>query len=591
MGVFIQSRRSSIFTKIVVTFLGLLTPLFAMIFFMNESGSSMVKEEILKSMDAKVEWYVNFIEADFDRVLKLIQANVNDDNLLKLSTSSMIMTPVERTFAINALKSKLDLIKTSSSFVQNVSAFIPELNRTVTSNDNSIRSFDEEQYKALSVTTNRYESPYLMWNKRLFISVPYPDPAVSGGHKPIFLLTVEVSEPALRSTLKQFTTNGEYAVFSGNKLLWSIEGGEGELRVNELVNGLRASKIKLKRQSIELSGAQYLVVSKSSERLDTTLSVLMPEKQIFGSLERYRWWLLFLMLASGCIVIFFAFSLYRIILKPLRTLIRSFNRVEQGNLKLVVKYPLKDEFGFLYERFNVMVKELDVLVHEVYEHKYRSQLAELRQLQSQINPHFLYNSFFILHRMANLKDNDSIIRFTKYLGDYFQFITRDGLYEVPLSLEVKHARTYIDIQGFRFAGRIRTEFGELPEQLMNTIVPRMILQPIIENVYNHGLDNKVRDGLLKVNFLQTMDELIISIEDNGDEMNESKLQSLRLLLLTPEQAVESTGLINVHRRLQIKYGDMWGLRLSIGKGGGLRVELKLPIRKELNEDASLVDSG
>jgi two-component system sensor histidine kinase YesM len=601
-----QSPRSSIFMKIVLTFLGVLAPLYALNLYMNESGQETVRTEIVQSMNTKVELYVNLIESDIQRVIQLIETYVNDDNLIKLSTSAAIMSNIDRTDAILALKDKLNLVKTSSSFVYNVTAFIPELDRSVTSNDDAITSLDEAQFKALSETTNRYEAPFLMWKDRLFISVPYPDPATSGGRKPVFLLTVEISKPALRSAMRQFTNNGEMAVLSGNRLRYFITNDNGsdeaELAVSKLVaspsseqesgQGLIPPDRQLQR-SITINGERHLVIAKSSSMLDSTLSIFMPEEEIFGSLSHYRIWMFWLTLSSVMIIIFFALSIYRIIQRPLHTLIRSFNKVEQGNLNLVVQYPLKDEFGFLFDRFNAMVKELNVLVHEVYEHKYRVRLAELRQLQAQINPHFLYNSFFILHRMAKLHDNDNIIRFTKYLGDYFQFITRDGMDEMALEMEVKYARTYTDIQAFRFGSRIHTEFGELPAGTEQLFVPRLILQPLIENAYNHGLENKLKDGWIRVSFELQRDTLVIAVEDNGDELDESKLHSLRMRLLSAEESAESTGLINVHRRVQIKYGQGSGLTLSMGKGGGLRAELRLLLNREENGNANvpIVDRG
>ncbi|MBD2868958.1 sensor histidine kinase [Paenibacillus arenilitoris] len=572
MKSFMQSPRRSIFGKIVMTFLGLLIPLCSLNLFMNESGADAVRSEIVNSMNTKVELYMNLIESDVERIVKLIQAYVNDEDLMKLSTSASIMTDIEKTQSILALKSKLDLFEESSRFVHQVNAFIPLLNRSVTSNDNSITAFDQAQFEALCVTTNRYEAPFLQWNGRLFISVPSSDPVVLEGKEPLFLLTVELSERELRNALRQFTTNGEQAVLAGNHLPWSISSGS-------------------ESSDSDAGSEKFLVVGKSSSRLDSTLSIYMPENRIFGSLKRYRYWLILLTSLSVAVIIFFAFSIYRIIQRPLRTLVRSLNKVEQGNFNFVLTYPLKDEFGFLYRRFNAMVKELNVLVHEVYEQKYRVRLAELRQLQSQINPHFLYNSFFILHRMAKLHDNENIERFTKFLGEYFQFITRDGVHETTLETEAKYARTYMDIQSFRFANRIHGEFGELPEEIRNLQVPRLILQPLIENAYNHGLENKKKDGWIRVSFRADGGMLLVAVEDNGEELNEEKLQSLCIRLYVPEEASESTGLINVHRRLRIKYGQAGGVSLSLGESGGLRAELRIPLGREEDEHVPAAHCG
>jgi len=595
MKVITRSPRGSIFMKIVLTFLVLLIPLYTLNLYMNEAGQVKVRREIVGSMNAKVELYVNLIETDIQRVVKLTEAYVNDLDLMKLSTTVEVMSDIERTAAILSLKSKLNLVKSSNSFVHNVTAYIPGLNRSVTSNDDAIVDFDEESFRALAVVTNRYESPCLVWKDRLFISVPYPDPPASGNKDPVFLITVEISKPALRDMLEQFTNNGELAVLSGNRLDWSVETDAGSPEIDAALASKKSKALSGGESDNRLSalGVDYLLIEKSSPKLDTTLSIVLPEEAVFGPLESYRRWMLLLTGASVVIIVFFALSIYRIIQRPMRTLLRSFNKVEQGNLNLVVHYPLKDEFGHLFERFNTMVKRLNVLVHEVYENRYRVRLAELRHLQSQINPHFLYNSFFILHRMANLRDHDNIVRFTKYLGDYFQFITRDGIDELPLEKEVKHARTYTEIQAFRFGSRIRSEFGDLPAGLEGVTVPRLILQPLIENAYHYGLENKMSDGVIRIGFSVEGLELSLTVEDNGDELDDRKLQELRGMLLDSKDRTESTGLINVHRRLRIKYGQGSGLQLNRGAGGGLKAELRIPLRRERedSEHVQIADRG
>src|SRR5690606_13977204 len=98
------------------------------------------------------------------------------------------------------------------------------------------------------------------------------------------------------------------------------------------------------------------------------------------------------------------------------------------------------------------------LIHQVYEQQLRAQSSELKQLQSQINPHFLYNTYFILYRLAKLNDNESIARFSHYLGDYFQYITRNASEDIPLEMEFKHAMTYAEIENIRFNNRIQVHF-------------------------------------------------------------------------------------------------------------------------------------
>ncbi|MDG0791347.1 sensor histidine kinase [Cohnella ginsengisoli] len=325
----------------------------------------------------------------------------------------------------------------------------------------------------------------------------------------------------------------------------------------------------------KVGGERYMAVRQDSRLFGISLAMLVPEHDVNPALRTHKRWLAVLSAASVLVVLAFAYSLYRMLHRPLLSLLTSFRRMEQGALEQNVVYRRRDEFGYLYEQFNAMSKRLNVLVHEVYEQQYRLQLSELRHLQSQINPHFLYNTYFILYRMAELEEHENVMRLTRHLGDYFQYITRDGSDEVELAREAAHARTYADIQSMRFGSRIAVRFDDTPPDIERMPVPRLLLQPIIENAYKYALEPRMRDGRLHVAFLSDASAVTIAVDDNGEALTEDDLARLQARLGSPETA-ESTGMINVHRRLQIKYGPDAGLRLQRSVLGGLRVEIVLP---------------
>lgn len=594
VALFILKRLASlsILPKLVLTFLVTLTPLYIISWKMNETGSSHVQKEITDSLVSRSSLYMNMLEFDLDSVIRQLQEYVNDDDLLKLTSASEVMTEIEKMQSQLRLKSKLDLLKRSSKFVENAIAFIPEMHRTVSANANAIGSFDEEQFGALTKSTNRFESPFLLWKDRIFISIPYPDPAISSNRKPVFLLAVEISRRELGMVLQEFTNEGGQTALVGNKQPFIITAGQGQVD-EALIDDFQKAGTEPREakgmRTVTWNDEPYLVVANHSSRLDMSLLMYVPESKVNASLQVYRFWFYVLSAMSVFLVLLFSYSIYLIIHQPLKRLVRSFRRIEQGQFNLEVSYPLADEFGYLYGQFNGMVKRLDVLVHEVYEQRYLARLAELRHLQSQINPHFLYNSYFILYRMAQQRDHDNVIYFTKHLGEYFQYITRDGSDEVPLASEIHHARTYAEIQSIRFAERIIVEFDEVPEELSSFPVPRLIVQPIIENAYNHGLENKRKGGLITVSFQSKQGAIEIAITDNGGNMDEEKLRELQASLLDKGPSTEHTGLLNVHRRIIIKYGG-GGLALGIGEERGLSVTISIP-RETGNMHESLAHSG
>ncbi|NOU62825.1 HAMP domain-containing protein [Paenibacillus sp. LMG 31461] len=572
--------RLRLLPKLILTFLLVLSPLYFIGLKMNVSGSGIVRNEISNSLSSRVDLYMEILESDFSRTVGLLQQYVNDDDLLKLSTSASFMTDIERMDSILRLKSRLDLLKSSSNFIANVIAYIPDIDRSITSNEIDITNFNRVEFEALRQANNRFQTPFIVWQDRLFISISYPDPSIN--KSPRFVMAVEISRQALETTLSRFTNEGGGAVLTGKNSLWTVSGAvdvqQGKKFLQQVEN--ERKQITSEIGNVKIDNMTFMVAQKDSETLNATLLMFVPTQSLLLPLQTYRMWLIILSLSAVAIMFAFSFSIYRMIHRPLRILVAAFRKLEQGDFEISLKAPFQDEFGFLYERFNATVRQLGVLVHEVYEQQYRAQSAELRHLQSQINPHFLYNTYFILYRMAKLHDNENLIHLTKHLGEYFQYITRDGSDKAPFDKEAQHAKSYMEIQSIRFRQRIKAVFEPIPQEVSNILVPRLILQPIIENAYNYALEQKAKDGLLIVNSVVQDGRLLVVVEDNGDQITPESLKKLQMLLSNGELVAESTGLVNVHRRLRIQYGPEGGIQLDIGSLGGLKVTIIIPLERE-----------
>lgn len=569
----------SIYQKLVMMFLLILFPLYALSLAMNSQGSRTVEEQIHGSMQSQLHYYTSQLKSEFSHIIWLLQEHVNDADLLKLSMNVAVMNDIEVLQTMLRLINRLQLLSNTSDYIHYANVHIPLLNRTLSSNENNSGDFNKAQYSALLRPTNRYEAPFIPWQEKLYISVPYPSYTLPLGENNLFLLDIEVSTPAIQGMLAQLSrsTAGGAVLFDANGL-WMI-GSEGESAQtrhlqSQLLDGVPQLS-GIERLSIE--GHRIIVAFEFAEGLNAYLALYMPEAEVLGPLRQYRMSFWLLSVVSAAVVFLFAYQIYRWIHRPIQTLVQSFRKVEQGDLNVAVAYPYKDEFHYLYEQFNEMVRQLNILVHEVYEQRYRARSSELKHLQSQINPHFLYNSYFVLYRMIKNEDYEQLETFARYLGEYFQFITRDQMEYIPLAMEVKYARTYTDIQTIRFANRIVVQFDPLPSEFNALEVPRLIVQPLIENAYQHGLERKAGQGLMRIQFLVVRGDLVIRIEDNGEQMDHDHLLELRKRLRDPEDQSETTGMVNVHRRIQIMYGTSSGLTLDISSLGGLQVDLHIPL--------------
>ena len=213
--------------------------------------------------------------------------------------------------------------------------------------------------------------------------------------------------------------------------------------------------------------------------------------------------------------------------------------------------------------------------------------TELTALQSQINPHFLYNTLETIRGQALLDGNEEIARMTEALGSFFRYsISRKGTM-VTLRDELANVRNYMLIQQYRFSNRFLLEIivDEEDEAAYECMVPRLIIQPVVENAIFHGLEDMDEGGRVTIEILLTEDNLIMMISDNGKGIPEEELESLNRRihsddrkLLEPQGGGHRTGIAlpNIDRRLRLLYGDGYGVSVYSTPGQGTDVELLIP---------------
>ncbi|GGD51615.1 sensor histidine kinase [Paenibacillus nasutitermitis] len=569
--------KGSILLKLIVTFSVAVAPLFALSLFLNELGRQEVQSRVSDAVMTRIHYERLSFERELERIVNLQQQMIDDSNLLALSSQLEFESDYERARTINRLYDKLIIMRDSSPYIAKTSIYMPSADRIVTTGTIKDKATAERQMEQISLASYKGGYPLTDYEGNTYISLAYP--MQYDGAPPLFIHTIELSRGALSAMLDRVSQDGGTALFGENFLI----GHDGEAGLQlEIGKGLRGElaeqgSFRLKN---ETDGQDYMAFYEKSGLMHFTLATYVSESVLLGALQSYRIWFWLLVVCSLIIVVLFSIGIRRVIQRPLSLLVHWFKNVEEGNFNVVVQQKRTDEFGYLFTKFDGMVRKLKRLIEELYEQKIRSQKSELKQLQAQITPHFLYNSFFILQQLIKSHENDTAELVAKNLGDYFEYITRNGKEEAALESEINHILSYIEIQSVRFSDRIAADISPLPERYRHIRVPRLILQPIIENVYQHGLGDKLSDGRLEVDFPVRQEGLCIRISDNGCGMEEDKLNNLRNRMNHEELEGESTGLMNVNRRLRIRYGKAGGLTLHPGPRGGLTIELHIPYKEE-----------
>ncbi|MEF2246091.1 cache domain-containing sensor histidine kinase [Paenibacillus sp. IITD108] len=244
-----------------------------------------------------------------------------------------------------------------------------------------------------------------------------------------------------------------------------------------------------------------------------------------------------------------------------------------------------DEIGILYTQYFNMLKQIDTLVHERYHGQIIAMSAKMKALEAQINSHFLFNTLTTINSIAELEDVDSIAEMSKALGDMFRYSIKMSRDEVSLREELEHVGNYIKIQSYRYGDKIRWQI-DIPPELLDISMLKLLLQPIVENAVYHGIEMKKGKGTVRIAAYEDERGVWIEVVDDGVGIDEVKLKRLREMLDSPPEFEQlnantgdtrSIGVYNVHARISLYYGTPYGLQVeSMENGGGTTVRLRLP---------------
>lgn len=568
------SLRNTIFLRLIMTFLLIMVPILLFAVYLYHWNVQTASSDITKTAAAQSAFYLTDLENEIERMKMLQYSLLEDDNLNELVLTWETMATIARTENMNSLNKRLYTVQNSSMYIKDVSVHIAGIGRTISAGD-GVREFKTERFREIRSVFGS-GSQLIEWNGGLFLGAMKQ--RGTKGAEPLFTVEIELDKQRLQEALAQFNTYpGSETLLLSDSAKVAIANGTGELANVGVPLYLREIPALLadNPSRLTLNGDRYYAVQAHSPDLELSIYRFIPEEVVQKPLSKFYKWAWGFAAAALGIFGAFALSTYKFIHKPMLTLVKGFRRIEHGDLSIHIAHESKDEFRYLYGRFNQMVDNLRSLIDQVYKQKIMAQRAELKQLQSQINPHFLYNSFFILNTMAKTGDTERIEQFTTLLGEYFEFVTRNASDLVVLEQEIHHARMYAEIQELRFSRRIQVRFDLLPDELRPLPVPRLIVQPIIENAFKHSLEKKTKNGLIVVRFERAGGHVRVIVEDNGDRLTDEALEQIRKSLYEEQDQAETTGMVNIHRRVRITFGEDAGLRTERSELGGLSVTILL----------------
>jgi two-component system sensor histidine kinase YesM len=330
-------------------------------------------------------------------------------------------------------------------------------------------------------------------------------------------------------------------------------------------------------QILSVQGEQALVASRFIPQLDWKLVTVSPLRDLNGKLHSFRYVMIVVILGSMVVAFILALFLSNNITNPIRKFIRAINRPDSELFNVSIEYKRNDEFLFLFQRFNKMIRQMKELVDQLVATEAKKKKAELETLQAQINPHFLYNTLDSINWMALKKKVPEISLMVTSLSDFFRLSLNKGRSIILLQDEVNQVQAYLTIQQIRLSNKLTFSI-ETPSHLLQLVTVKLILQPLIENAIIHGFDASKGRGHLIIQALLDQDILELRVSDNGAG-NQADVDKIKELLASAGEETGSFGIRNVNTRIQQWFGAQYGLKYEANEDQGLTAIIRMPARK------------
>lgn len=565
-----------VYQKVIIVFVAMMLPVFLMNLRMNMMGISFMKEGSDNSLLSNVNFYSSQLNDQISFVRMQQLQLLNDSDVQKLGfLANEPMYGYDHVQMITRVIESVATIRNSSDYIVNVGVMIESIGKTISTQSQVTQMPNVESELMSRYVEVHPGKPLYFYENRLFF--------IESSNNRKIIVYMELSVPHLRETLSRLVgqyddsgallTEGRY----GNVVAVNAERAVTDRMHEE--DALWEEAAGISSHNLKVADVHYRITNENVSALGMNMFVYFNQNEVAGPMKQLNLWIILLSVVSVAAIILFSFSVNLMIHKPLKRLIQAFKKLETDKLMPSLRNKKDNEFGYLYRNFDQMVEKLGQSIEENYEQKIALQHSELKQLQSQINPHFLYNSFFNLYMICKSGDADSGAILAQRLGSYYQFITRSGKDEVRLEEEYRHALDYCEIQSIRFSNRITVEASDIPESCAEWEVPRIIIQPIVENAFEHAFSSGARRGNVVMKALSDGNRLSIAVEDDGIGVSDERLAKLQEQLNNESRFSEKTGLINVCRRIRLKFGESSGVFLSRSALGGLKVEIVIEYRE------------
>lgn len=566
-------------TKVMLLIVLLMTPVIALYAYSHRQTAGIVEKQLTIANENRLTVFMHQLEGTMEQVANYSNLLSQDPDFALLAGNVIPSNGYDYAMLLDTLQSKLKLFSLSTAWMNRIDIYFPMSRHAVSSY--GLLPYDEAYLLANATRQWTYRAVRVNGLEKQAFTRFFIEPASASGdvRKASIVVEIHLMADNIVSLLDSFKTKGNNDPFlyqGQGKLL--TNGSADMPLIRELIaSGEMDAGIGAEgRKIVTLNGERYLVYGLASEELGWTLIDYAPLETILAPVTYSRnlfyvtaGLLLLMGVGAACLI-------YSQVQVPIRLLGEGTERLERGELSVRIGNVRQRDFTRLFGQFNRMAERLQYLIEKVYREELRAKEAVMKQLQSQINPHFLYNSLAYIVSMAQMNRVQPVIAMAYSLADYFRYTTRNERLDTTVREELAFIAAYIEIMDMQL--RKITFQLDIPEPLNALVIPRLLFQPVVENAIVHGLEPKLGPGTIRIAGSAEDGWVRFAIEDDGVGLTDEAAARLAAALEDAGEGAESRGLRNVHLRLAHRFGAGAGVAVLRPETGGVRVVLSWPER-------------
>ena len=577
---FFHHPKSSVIRTLSGGFLLVLVPVMILCSAFGYWGMNNMHSEVEHSYRSSTQLIAQEFGSELMRLQTMAATVLIDDEAVRLSNAAGDTSSL---YEFACFGSRLRLQFVSEYLNADAAVIFPAQKRVVSSK----RGVEHASAYSLE-KMKKYGPPFSSWAIRLSLRDPSTECLSiligyvrEGQSRPIVL--IEIDEKSLIGHLSDLFQNDKqkqapFFIDPSGKSICLDKSGFLDSSVMEAAARQYQVSGRVDAFTCSVKKAKVRVVPSIMPNVNCIVGVAFSEEEALMPIIRMLWMLYAVLTFSVFAGASYLLLANRKVYTPVHILIDSMQKVAVGDFSIRAVISEKGEFRMMAEQFNHMVEQLDLLLKEKYLSEVKLKKAQLRFLQSQINPHFLYNCLFGVYNMIKSGELDTASNMTIYLAQYYQLGAHLEERNIPIGQELQHIQLYMNILKLRRPGWL--DFTYTVEEGLNGLeIPSLSLQTIVENAITHAFNGTQKKCGLRIAIFRHREKIVFRVEDNGSGISETDLKKIRARMYDSSDGGDIHGLKSVFDRMRLMFGEQVDMQVTPLAPHGTRVEVHIPERR------------